>query len=200
MSNANWVEKAIVNNFVWAFIQRRHVIPVWKSSMELGRDATVLEIGCGRGAGAVYLYDAFSPACIHAFDIDDRMVRKARRFAGRDYEGRIRFYVADAANIPAGDGTYDAVFDFFTLHHVDDWKKSLSEISRILKPGGYFAFGELYGSAVKSYDLRNLLHLPVGERFDRPRLVRALAENRLRLMERKNTLWGRGMIAVAGRS
>jgi SAM-dependent methyltransferase len=57
---------------------------------------------------------------------------------------------ADAVAIPFGDSIFDAVFLFDVLEHVDQEKKMLSEIRRVLRPGGKLlvtvpAFMFLYG-------------------------------------------------------
>ncbi len=57
---------------------------------------------------------------------------------------------ADATAIPFGDSVFDAVFIFDVLEHVDEEAKVLSEIRRVLRPGGALlvtvpAFMFLYG-------------------------------------------------------
>ena len=57
---------------------------------------------------------------------------------------------ADATAIPFGDSVFDAVFLFDVLEHVDEEEKALSEIHRVLRPGGKLlvtvpAFMFLYG-------------------------------------------------------
>jgi ubiquinone/menaquinone biosynthesis C-methylase UbiE len=195
-----WAEKLLLNNFIWVLVQRMSILPVWSESMELPAGATILEVGCGRGAGSVILVDWFKPSRVDAFDVDEDMIRKAGEYLPEDYKGKINVSVGDVTNIKAEDNTYDAVFDFFTLQHVKDWRRGLSEISRVLKLGGYFAFGELYGSTLNTYIRRHLITSPVGVRFERGDWVKALAENRLRLMERKRKLLGYGFIGVARKS
>jgi len=196
VTKANWAEKTLLNNFAWAFLQRKYIMPIWKESVLLREGSRVAEVGCGRGAGAILILREFNPESVEAFDLDEGMVEKARSYT-QGYESRISVDVGDVPRIDAPDGRYDAVFDSFTLHHVEDWRKGISEISRVLRPGGYFAFAELYNSAVSNYMMDRVLHHPLEERFDRQELVRSLAENGLRLMERKVTLpGGWGLIGV----
>ncbi len=44
--------------------------------------------------------------------------------------------MGDAGAIPVAPETYDAVFDFGIIHHVPDWRRTLVEIHRVLKPNG----------------------------------------------------------------
>ena len=193
----NWFEKMVVNNFVWALIQRKVVAPVWSKSMKLPAGAVVLEVGCGRGAGAVIIVEEFNPARVDAFDLDEDMIAKAAGYIHDAYKGRINLWVGDVMAIKAAEGTYDAVFDFFNLHHVEDWRRGLSEISRVLKPGGYFAFGELYGSALSSRLIRPMLSHPAEGRFEREDWIKALAENGLRMMEHRRNISNYGLMGVA---
>jgi len=55
---------------------------------------------------------------------------------GLDIDGR----VADAEGIPYQDDTFDLVVGHAVLHHIPDVEKSLTEVVRVLKPGGRFVF------------------------------------------------------------
>ncbi|MBI3660772.1 methyltransferase domain-containing protein [Candidatus Acetothermia bacterium] len=33
---------------------------------------------------------------------------------------------------------FDSVFEFYVLHHIQDYGKAIKEVQRILKPGGNF--------------------------------------------------------------
>lgn len=193
----NWVEKLFLNNFVWAFTQRHLIIPIWSESLELGAEDVVLEIGCGRGAGSVMILEEYGPGRVDALDLDEEMLVKAREFIPKAYGDRIHLMLGDVKNINAADNSYDAVFDFFTLVHVEDWEAGLREVARVLKPGGFFAFGELYGSTLNSYFVRTLFGRPQAPFFERQEWVRALAESGLRMMEKNRKLWGKGIIGVA---
>lgn len=195
-----WVERIVFNNFVWALVQRNYIVPVWRQNIVLPPSSQVLEVGCGRGVGSVILIESFNPARVDAFDLDEKMVKKAQNYVSGEYDGKIRVKLGDVTSIDAKEGAYDAVFDFFMLNHVEDWMKGLSEISRVLKRGGFFAFGEFYGKTMGNPIVKNLITQPHEKRFDRQQWVRALAENRLRLMEDKKDILGSGLVGVARKS
>ena len=197
---STWLEFILFNNFLWTLVQRRFIVPLWAESVKVSSDSLVLEVGCGRGIGSTIIADEFKPGRIHAFDIDELMVKKARERVSKDYPCVISVEVGDVRSIAAKDGSYEAVFDFFTLNHTSDWGMGLAEVSRVLKPGGCFAFAELYSGAYEGNLRRNLFKSGAADRFDRPKLMRALAENGLHLMERKHRLWGYGLIGVARKS
>jgi len=66
--------------------------------------------------------------------------------------GNVRFSVADATELPFGDGTFDAAIISNALHITPDPAKALGSISRVLKPGGLliaptYSHGHLRDSA-----------------------------------------------------
>ena len=78
----NPIEFILINNPVRAAVQR-HVEA--RRLLRMGGPvpgARALEIGCGRGVGATLILEVFEAATVHAFDLDHRMVVRARRRAG----------------------------------------------------------------------------------------------------------------------
>ncbi len=51
---------------------------------------------------------------------------------------KMRYVAAPAEKIPFSNGYFDAVYSFNSLDHVDNLKKSMREIVRVIKPGGLF--------------------------------------------------------------
>jgi len=98
----------------------------------------VLDIGCGPGwfwAGAA---DAL-PGGLHLTlgDLSAGMVEEAlSRVRALDRGWEIGGKVADIADLPFPDGTFDAVIAMHMLYHVPDQHKAIAEALRVLKPGG----------------------------------------------------------------
>lgn len=70
-------------------------------------------------------------------DFSEGMLAKAQenlQSGGTSFD----FKLIDAQSIPFDDGHFDAVIANFMLYHVPDRAKALSEIRRVLKPGGRF--------------------------------------------------------------
>jgi len=100
----------------------------------------VLEVGCGRGVGVQIILERFGAASVAAIDLDPKMVERARRRLA-DYDStRVQLSVGDVTAIQAEDATFDGVFDFGAIHLERDWRKGISEVRRVLKPGGKFYF------------------------------------------------------------
>lgn len=137
----------------------KHVAP-------LDPGATVLEVGCGRGAGAALILEAFQPERVSATDLDFDMIRKARRYLTSTQKDRVNLAVADAASLPFRRATFDAAFVFGVLHHVPDWRRGLSQIARVIKPHGLLYLEELYPTLYQNFITRHILVHPTENRFN----------------------------------
>ncbi len=101
-----------------------------------GKDAVVLNIGCG--IGRVDLYLAPHVRELWAIDVSSEMLTRAQeRLRGCP---NIRFLEVGNRDFLAAfaDGTMDLVFSYLVLQHLEkaDAVKYLREAARVLKPGG----------------------------------------------------------------
>jgi ubiquinone/menaquinone biosynthesis C-methylase UbiE len=169
----NWAERWAVNNPTRP-IQQGLEIRWMRRGRPLPSGSRVLEVGCGRGAGAAILRKQFQPADLLAMDLDLQMIRKGKTYLPEGERKKISFYVADVLRIPARSGSLDAVFGFGVLHHVPDWETALKEIVRVLKPGGAYYLEELYPSLYQNFITKHILLHPASNRFRSGDLKRAL--------------------------
>ena len=98
-------------------------------------------------------------------DLDVKMAEQARTYLSEKELRRIRLYVGDVQSIPFNDASFDLVFSFGILHHVIDWRSSLTEIVRVLKKEGFYIFEELYPSLYQNLITRRILLHPEEDRF-----------------------------------
>ncbi len=98
-------------------------------------EARILELGCGPGLPWTENLERISDGwTITLTNASAGMVREVEGRIGPDR--RIRFLVADAQEIPFEDETCDAVLANHMLYHVPDVSRALSEVARVLRPGG----------------------------------------------------------------
>jgi ubiquinone/menaquinone biosynthesis C-methylase UbiE len=191
----NWAERLVVNNPVRVLIQR-FIIRWIKSVTRINPEARVLEIGCGRGAGACLIQEEFNPAMLHAFDLDHQMILMAGRYLKPEHQAKISLYVGDALKLPYRDGVLDVVFGFGVLHHLPDWQNGLKEISRVLKPGGIYFLEEFYPQFYQNFLARRIFLHPEHNRFYSPELYRALTDGGFMIQDRLERKM-LGILAVA---
>lgn len=175
----NRIEKALMNNPVRAWMQRQYEAPFLERLGGRAEGKRVLEIGCGRGVGTEIIFERFGAREVHAFDLDPDMVNRARRRLAVYPTDRLRLYVGDATAIDAVDESFDAVFDFAIIHHVPDWQRAVSEIRRVLRPGGSFFFEEYTRQALNRWFFRAFLEHPAENRFSREEFIAELERQRI---------------------
>ncbi|MBN1598713.1 MAG: class I SAM-dependent methyltransferase [Bacteroidales bacterium] len=100
-----------------------------------GKD--ILEVGCGRGGGLSYIKRYLSPNSATGLDLN----KKAIEFCNMHYtEERLDFVQGNAQRLNFQDGFFDVVINVESSHRYDKMDEFLSEVYRVLKPGGYFLF------------------------------------------------------------
>jgi ubiquinone/menaquinone biosynthesis C-methylase UbiE len=99
----------------------------------------VLEIGGGTGANL-----PFYGAGVEELVITEPEDPMARRLEGKlgDYPLPARVVRAPAEALPFADGSFDYAVSTLVLCSVDDPQRALSEVRRVLKPGGALLFVE----------------------------------------------------------
>lgn len=100
------------------------------------RDAKILELGCGLGNLWSNNKERIGKGWgITLSDFSEEMLTSTKNaLAAIDHD--FSFEVINADHIPYADGTFDVVIANGLLYLVPDLQKTISEISRALKPGG----------------------------------------------------------------
>jgi ubiquinone/menaquinone biosynthesis C-methylase UbiE len=96
-----------------------------------GRD--LLEVGCGRGGGAAAVMSYSRPRTLAAIDLSAAAIAMARE---RIRMPGLTFLKGSADRIPFPDGSFDGVLNVESSHCYPDVPAFLSEVRRVLKPGG----------------------------------------------------------------
>ena len=99
-------------------------------------ESRILELGCGPGAlWSKNIHRIPDGWDITLSDFSPGMLRDAQQNL-RDSQRDFEFREIDAQSIPFAEKSFDAVIANHMLYHVQDRDKALSEIHRVLKPGG----------------------------------------------------------------
>jgi ubiquinone/menaquinone biosynthesis C-methylase UbiE len=112
----------------------------------------LLELGCGNGGQWVGRISSLpNGAKLVLSDFSDGMLN-AVQMQFSEYP-QVSFRNIDIQNIPFEDNSFDVIIANHMLYHVPDMDKGLSEVRRVLKPGGRF-----YSSTIGSGGMRAFLH------------------------------------------
>ena len=104
------------------------------------RDRDVLEVGSGRGGGASYISRYLQPRSMIGMDFSQEAVDLCNRH--RLTPG-LAFVCGDAQSMPFPASSFDAVVNIESSHCYESMDTFLSEVSRVLRPGGRFLFADL---------------------------------------------------------
>ena len=123
-------------------------------------DECLLDAGCGTGMMALRIA-AQHPGCtVYGIDLSPKMIAVARRDA-KEQGLTADFRVGSITDLPYPDGPCGVVITNIMYHHLDlvEKRQAVSEIARVLKPGGRYVSAEFGPRA------RNALqrHLAKGE-------------------------------------
>lgn len=100
---------------------------------------TVLEVGSGRGGGALYVARYLNPGSTIAVDLSEKVVEFCNRTHLVEY---LTFIQGDAEALPFDNGSFDAVVTVESFHCYGSVPDFLSEVTRVLRPGGRFLLAD----------------------------------------------------------
>lgn len=101
-----------------------------------GNHPTVLDIGCGTGRLLDRLATQYSDLSGTGIDFSPQMLDQANQH--NRYPDRITYCQGNAEALPFADEQFDAVFNTISFLHYDHPAEVLSEVLRVLRPGGAF--------------------------------------------------------------
>ena len=116
----------------------------------------VLDIGCGIGGIDILLVKTHGAAMVTGTDVDGRLVSCAQEAAERAGLAQQVFpQLVEPGPLPFPNNHFDIVFSKDSILHIPDKEMIYREIYRVLKPGGWIATSDWYGSTLpktKEYD------------------------------------------------
>jgi SAM-dependent methyltransferase len=135
---------------LWRMNQSHSRLTDWgltHTAVELGH--TALDVGCGGGRTVSKLAVMAAQGKVHGIDYSEASVAASRRYNAQAIRaGRVEIHLADVGKLPFADNTCDLVTGVETHFWWPDIAAGLSEIRRVLKPGGsLMLIAEVYKGA-----------------------------------------------------
>ena len=100
-------------------------------TLDLVKNKTVLDIACGEGYGSNLMGNVAKE--VIGVDIASEVVERAQK---KYKKNNLTYQCGSASQIPLKDGYFDVVVSFETIEHHDEHEQMMTEIKRVLKPGG----------------------------------------------------------------
>jgi DNA gyrase subunit B len=128
----NWHESAI-------WLTHEELLQTHADLSQVPKDAKVLDVCCGSGVVGAAFKDRVGS--VEGLDLTPEMIAMAQTRLDKVHRG-------DVYEMPFEDNSYDMVVNREVLHLLPRPEQPVSEIFRVLKPGGQFVVGQLvpYGA------------------------------------------------------
>ena len=134
----------------------------------------ILDVATGTGDFAVTSYKILKPEQVTGIDISDGMLEIGRKKIKKlALEGQIQLLNGDSEAIFFDDSSFDAVTVAFGVRNFENLEKGLSEIHRVLKPGGKLVVLEF--SKPNTPVIKNLYNFYM--RFVTPKIGKLISKN-----------------------
>ncbi len=100
---------------------------------------TILDIATGTGDLAIQMAEQTGASEIIGLDLSEGMLREGRKkITKKSLDQKIEMVQGDSEDLPFENDHFDAITVAFGVRNFENLEKGLSEIQRVLKPGGIF--------------------------------------------------------------
>lgn len=129
-------------------------------ALRLPAGSKVLDLGCAFGFGMRHLTRRYQA---YGHDLNPDYIDRARQSVPK-----AAFTCGSAEDVPYEDGTFDAILLLDVLEHVPDVRSVVSEIDRLLSPGGQLIISVPNQGALERIDSLNVYSRLLGNRIMPP--------------------------------
>lgn len=95
-----------------------------------------LDVGCGTGSFTELVLDRNAPSAIIAIDPSEGQIEFAK---GKPWAGAVDFRQGDAMSLPFRDDEFEVAVMALVIQYIPDPSRAMSEITRVVRPGGTVA-------------------------------------------------------------
>jgi SAM-dependent methyltransferase len=100
-----------------------------------------IDVACGPGLISRAIADRVGS--VQGIDLTPAMVEEAALRAGEEGAENVSFAVGDATSLDFADATFDGAVTRLSLHHVPAPARVVSEMARVVRPGGTIVISDL---------------------------------------------------------
>ena len=119
---------------------------------------SVLDVACGPGILSAAIAKAARQ--VVACDLTPQMLTKAAQRCADAGLDNVTFREGNATELPFADAAFDAVVTRLSVHHFDRPGRAMSEVFRVLRPGGSFVIADVISSEVPAEaELQNAIEI-----------------------------------------
>ena len=150
---------------------------IWRkraiSSLKPFAPRRILDIATGTGDLALLINKRLKPETVIGCDISEGMMQVAREKCRKRGVTNIRFEKEDCTALSYADNSFDAVTSSFGVRNFQELEKALSEMQRVLCPGGHLVILEL--SSPTHFPMKQLF--PIYAKYVMPTLGRIFSKD-----------------------
>lgn len=108
---------------------------------DIGGDCATLDVGCGRGGTIAVLHAYFQPKKMLGVDLSSSAIAFCKKY--HTYRNT-HFVEGDSEKLPFASNSFDIVTNIESSHNYPDVFEFYREVSRVLRPNGYFLYTDLF--------------------------------------------------------
>lgn len=120
----------------------------------LTKGMLAVDIGCASGEVTRQIEKTVSPAQTLGFDLSQDRINEARSIDAKEGFFNIQYIRGDVYDIGLKDNTFDFVWCRFLFEYLKEPLMVLSELKRIVKPGGKVVVADIDGNCVFHYPMK----------------------------------------------
>ncbi len=115
---------------------------------------SLLEVGCGRGDGAVRLLEKYAVKQLKALDLLPQQIAAAskRHHSILMHNKNINFHVGSAEKIPFAANSFSKIYSVEAAQHFDSLDRFSHECSRVLQPSGKVVISTFFATSISVMD------------------------------------------------
>ncbi|HEY1932358.1 MAG TPA: methyltransferase domain-containing protein [Acetobacteraceae bacterium] len=141
-----------------AAVTRDDLVQRFVDAVPVDANAVVLDAACGPGIITAVLAPRVRE--VAAFDLTPEMLTKARQRCAAAGLTNVSFREGSATAMPFADASFDAVMTRLSLHHFQHPRQPVTEMARVLKPGGVLVVADVSSSEVaEESELHNAIEI-----------------------------------------